>query len=840
VSLPKGKWIKASIRRNTAPWDLIGNTTQIQGNGTWQSVSTEFRPRYSVDNARLDIEFTGDPDAYIDDVQISPVVAAPKALYLSNIPQTIAHHPNRGHDGVSPTSPYYRTSANSNSVPNSAGTAVGSNYLPIGPELAGLTSTQLLGAKTKVYVRTTPWVIEDFLPTSVQSGKLFFDRVSRYPILKDFGYFLTGALWMLDEPGEWVSSEDGSKVYVSPSDESPPLSRASIVELATGIDVSGRSNIHVRNVSIRHTETGFNISNSHGIQISDCRIDETSGEGITASGAQSAVISRNLISNTGLDSITAFQTGSIAASGMIISDNKIQGSGVRIEDGKLTSLPVASYASIYSGQNSIVTGNEIRNAIYNGIYPGKNSTVSFNTINNACVLLDDCGGIYLYGENHNTTISKNVIQTLIGTIDGIPRIRPHTVGIYLDIHSSMVNVLDNTITNANYGIHLHSAANNQIRGNTLYGNRTYQLWLQEGSRQRDPLGDISGNVVTENSIFSTAQSIGISHDTIYASTGRFANYDRNTHSGLINRYVAREGYGTAETALTFPAWQSAKINGTPRNLDINGKEVREVGYTSFMISGSNMISALDPADNGRGWGMWSQARPLPVLQLTTCGTEPCLQMQAGASPSMITSPHFSVSSGQWYRVSFDMRATRDNVRLEIAPRRGGGGTNGYEFLDGTSTRIFAMSTWKRYSIFFKSAITINADDPITLDKGARIDLQNIASGETVFLSNMEVVTAESVGTTLETALLVNEGNVDEALDCPSTVSDPNACAHFVTFRDDTPISWPHVVPAYGSEIIYTKDKTLLDTDGDGIADTQDACPGTPTGHQTNSDGCPRP
>ncbi|MCW0216785.1 MAG: right-handed parallel beta-helix repeat-containing protein, partial [Prosthecobacter sp.] len=438
LNLPKGKWIKASVRRNTAPWDLIGNTTQVQGNGTWQTIEKIFRPTTSIDNARLDIEFTGDPDAYIDDVRITPIVASPKALYISNIPQTVAHHPNRGHDRTSLTSPYYRTVANSNNVLNSAGTAVGSSYIPFGTELNGLTSAQLLDPKTKVYVRTTPWVIEDFSPVRVESGKMFLDRVSRYPILKDFGYFLTGALWMLDEPGEWVAAENDSKIYVSPSDELPPISRATITELTVGVDVSGRSNVHVQNIAVRQTEIGINISNAQRIEITDCSIDDTTREGISASGAQSTVISRNVISNTGLDAITALQTGSIAAFGITISDNKIRGSGVRVENGKPTSLPVSSYGAIYSGKNSIVIRNDIQDTIYNGIYPGINSRVSFNTIKNSCVFLDDCGGIYLYGENHNTTLSNNVIQSLIGSIDGIPRTRPHTVGIYLDVVSSNV------------------------------------------------------------------------------------------------------------------------------------------------------------------------------------------------------------------------------------------------------------------------------------------------------------------------------------------------------------------------------------------------------------------
>ena len=54
--------------------------------------------------------------------------------------------------------------------------------------------------------------------------------------------------------------------------------------------------------------------------------------------------------------------------------------------------------------------------------------------------------------------------------------------------------------------------------------------------------------------------------------------------------------------------------------------------------------------------------------------------------------------------------------------------------------------------------------------------------------------------------------------------------------DQQAISWPLTLPALGTEIVFTRDPSLVDSDGDGIADIQDKCPRT-TGEVTDAAGC---
>jgi hypothetical protein len=59
----------------------------------------------------------------------------------------------------------------------------------------------------------------------------------------------------------------------------------------------------------------------------------------------------------------------------------------------------------------------------------------------------------------------------------------------------------------------------------------------------------------------------------------------------------------------------------------------------------------------------------------------------------------------------------------------------------------------------------------------------------------------------------------------------------VRFTDAQPVYWPYALGAHNSEIIYSRDSSLIDADGDGIPDTQDTCASTLAGQGVNAKGC---
>ncbi len=827
--IPTGKWIRLTLRRNSAPWDSIAQTDSI-GNGEWKDLTLKTTPRSAIGNLRLDIEFSGSITAQLDDIRLTPTITTPKALYNNGKWQNIAHHPNRGSITTRLDSQYFLTAEASNRVLRNDGKSYGSTYVVLDALNDGLTSAGVAG-DARLFMRTTPWQIEEFSVIRIEGNRAYLDRISAYPIEKGMGYFFTGSPWMLDREEEWLYNGTAKSITYRPADSALPMN-VTVSELATGVDLTNRANITLENIRISNVEIAVAATNSAGIRIYNTTIENTSREGILISGSRAIEIHANEIRNTGRDAISGYRTTASETTYAHIHGNVIDGSGLHFYNGKIVSTPAPSMAAIYSAAYSTVENNQISHTAYNGIYPGPNSRITGNIIRNSCELLDDCAGIYLFGSNHYTTIERNLVENLVGTIDGITRTRPHAVGIYLDELSSDVSVKRNTVINAAYGIQLHNAFRNIISENTLFGNRIYQMWLQEGSRIIDSAGDLHSNDITGNKIFSTSGTYGVALDTSFSTTARFANYDYNLHSGLINPYIAREGVNAKETAYTFAAWQAI----TARQSDPNGTEVKPTGYASFYVANYGIFAPR--SDSTFGWTSWSSVQPRPAVAVESYSGELGVSLQANTAPSLLSSPNFSVKKGSWYRVTFDV-ASSQAIRFEAAGRRGGGGTNGYEFLSDNSTRVFSDNAWKRFSFTFRSNASVIKDDPVTLDNGARIDFQNVPSGTKLLVKNLEVVEVSPVGTSLVTAILSNDTYEPKVFECPDEGITANACNYFVNFDGTEAIAWPYTVQPLEAVIVYTKDTSLQDIDGDGIADIQDACPDSPAGEFVNARGCGR-
>ena len=86
-------------------------------------------------------------------------------------------------------------------------------------------------------------------------------------------------------------------------------------------------------------------------------------------------------------------------------------------------------------------------------------------------------------------------------------------------------------------------------------------------------------------------------------------------------------------------------------------------------------------------------------------------------------------------------------------------------------------------------------------------------------------------------ILLNASGVPTQANCPSTGNQAALCAIYVRLSDNLPVTWPHYLAPRSAEIIYTRDARLVDTDGDGVPDGQDACPASTAGAGVNSRGC---
>lgn len=833
---PAGIPVRVILRRGSSPWSGMGLDTFITGTGTWQTFSLPFVAISSVANARLDFEVPAGRNLVLDNVKITTPLANVDGVFDNGKAINVAHHPNRGYDPLKPTSLYYPIAENADRVSWNGGT--GSSYLNTGVELSALVLTAITPG-TGISIRTNSWNISDRKIASISGSRLIFDIPTTYPVEKNWGYFLYGQRWMLDEPGEWHYDTTTKTVSVWMADNTAPGNRVSVGQKHPGIEASNLSHIRIEGLTIQNVGTGVRMQKSTNVVLRNTSIFDTLGLGVDAMQSTDSGVEGSQIDRTMGDAISAY----VSSLRFHAHNNLIQDSSTQTRNGLQVGLPGDAKAAILGGRNADIRGNRIYGTGYIGIRSHSSSLVSGNHIENACLVLDDCGAIYTDGQNNNSIIENNTVLHVLGGLQGKPAHLPsQSQGIYLDALSSGVIVRGNTVVDADNGIQLFSAANNRIENNTMYGNRRHQIWLQEGTKRVSAEGDTYGNLVLGNRLFSTLATtvIGQVTDLPKTNTHRFASFDENMYFTLLTPTISTESWPGGGTTYTLPTWQTAVTStGLPRNLDPAASEVNSasIGYAAFNTTGANILPNGNLASGMTGWTHWNKTAPYGVILLETCiPASQCLRYTAGASEGLLSSPNFSVQKDQWYKVSFDLKTGTNDQSVTVMSRRGGGGTNGYELLMGSPVSFTGSTTWKRYGFNFKALKTVNAKDPITLDFGARVDFTRIMPGQNVTVANLEIVPLSSTETTLRSHILVNPTGASLALDCPDGVS-AITCSEYVRFTDSQIVTWPYMLPPNGSEIIYSRDNKLTDGDGDGIPDYQDLCNATGASLAVNASGC---
>jgi hypothetical protein len=126
------------------------------------------------------------------------LAAQPLLLNTAGGVFTEAHHPNVGYLASAPTSPYLALAADGNVVANGSGN--GSTVIKTGPDLVLPNGSQLT-AGLRVRVRDNSWTLDERTVSSVSGNQITVSSPTKYPLKAGWGYFLLGALWMLDSAG---------------------------------------------------------------------------------------------------------------------------------------------------------------------------------------------------------------------------------------------------------------------------------------------------------------------------------------------------------------------------------------------------------------------------------------------------------------------------------------------------------------------------------------------------------------------------------------------------------------------------------------------------------------
>jgi parallel beta-helix repeat protein len=320
-------------------------------------------------------------------------------------------------------------------------------------------------------IRTNRWVLER-LPILSSKRDTITTSPTSYDIDKEFGFFISNHPLTLDRQGEWFFDKHTKKILLfSKTDPSKLMTEAAVEKalvriekqqfitienlvfkgaLHYAVSATGAGDIEIRNTEAvisgidaiffdhcNHTlfeknKVGF--ANSSGLMFANCR---------------NTLIRNNDVGNIGL------------VPGMGSGGSSYNYSGI----------------AIY-GASNLLENNRIDSVGYHGLrFDGDSMTVRNNVISNFCMVKDDGGGIYTWGEGNSTpearrSIIGNVVFNGIGAAHGTDdTLRVSAEGIYVDDKCNNVDVIGNTIFKCgNVGIFIHNSSHVSIRDNVSYDN----------------------------------------------------------------------------------------------------------------------------------------------------------------------------------------------------------------------------------------------------------------------------------------------------------------------------------------------------------------------------------
>lgn len=489
---------------------------------------------------------------------------APNQLFVDGIYYDVAHHPNSG---------WLLATANSSST-----TSIVSNN-------PTFSAAQVVGAT--VMAKAVRWNISTNAATAYDpgtgsitlSGNVYDSSVF---MSTGYGFYLINKLWMLDSPGEWYYDQSTGKLYLwTIGGDTPSAHRVEISARNYGILISGKNFITIQDLVVSNTNrNNINISGSNYITVK--KTDISGGvTGIFCNGSTYCSIEENRINNTIREGINITWNSVISDSNNhYVSNNTLD------NNGNVGFTPKYSLASMsVAGVSIKLSGNIISNSGRNGIYfTGDEIVVTDNIVDKVCNMLDDCAGIYTYprSSNSNNTISRNVVTNSVGNNTGTVKTTTFSNGIYLDDFSHDTVVSGNTVSNADYGIFIHTGYNNTVTGNVVYGARTSGFMINENSSGAVP-GSAHGNVVTDNT-FETAStgSAAIYFSTIETATN-FGTYDRNHYFHPNTDYVINNQYRNY-TLNDWKAFSNQDLNSTDAKSYVGRPDAPTITLTATPVA----------------------------------------------------------------------------------------------------------------------------------------------------------------------------------------------------------------------------------------------------------------
>jgi len=287
----------------------------------------------------------------------------------------------------------------------------------------------------------------------------------------------------------------------------------------TGMNITGRSNVTIKNMEINgfyygiylsqssnNTISGDNVTyNEYGIILGGSSNNTISGDNVTYNeyGIYFSQSSNNTLSGNNVTANTQYGIVLSSSSNNILRDNSMVNNGYNFR---------VSGPTLIDFVNDVDTSNTVDGKT---IYYWINRRDSDVPLDAGYVALVNCTSITI----QNLNLSKNHEGTVL-------------------VYTTNSTITKNNITNNSLGIQFLQSSNNTVSGNIVAANTQYGIVLSSSSNNT-----ISGNNITENDVYGIVLG-GSSNNTIYHNN--FINntnqaYDDNPPSNNWHHLALLEG-----------------------------------------------------------------------------------------------------------------------------------------------------------------------------------------------------------------------------------------------------------------------------------------------------------
>jgi hypothetical protein len=503
----------------------------------------------------------------------------------------------------------------------------------------GTSSTQLVdsnlpninwaGAKIHFWSGTDPWVTQTGTVSASQSNQLTFsvDGASTSPYIIPMAggyYYLFGTLGALDTEREWFYDTAGVLYFWAPAGADPNTLDVRTKQRQYAFDLSGKSNVTIRNIKLFASTINSNASStnniidgitatyvSHYTTLPDKQgypssywNEHISDSGIIINGTGN-VLQNSTISNSAGNGITVMGSNNIVRNNLIHHIDYMANltSGIAL----FGTGHMIQHNTIYATGRTSIAPNSLQNI------PPNNNDISYNNLFNAMMMSRDGGAIYAPAlAVTGTRIHHNWIHDTQSLYSG-PASNYPLSGVYLDGDTNGWQVDQNVFwNNQYYNIYLHGSALTAPNNNNISNNSVIDVGLKANILLNDIPTCGSTQIVNNFVLLSVAQTLANCTETNNNSTapgatemtsavtvgcnftGCFSSGPPILSGGAVSASVATQPYNLTVSVGQTATFSVTGVGSGPLNYQWQKNSTNITGATAA----SYTTPVTTSADNG--------------------------------------------------------------------------------------------------------------------------------------------------------------------------------------------------------------------------------------------------